>query len=368
MSRSLDAAPLRALVLGLLSAALAGPLAARADGSLAPAALRHVPVDLSLVPPLSLNGDGPALNHLSLGLAAARSTSLRGLALAPLHWADEDVSGAQLTWIAASARGTVRGLQLAQLANVAGVLRGAQATSVVNVVRGGGRGVQLASVLNVSRRDLAGAQLAAVANLAGEVRGAQLSLVNVAGDVAGAQVGLVNVARRVSGAQVGLVNVSREADAAVGIVSLVQGGRREAELFATELSLANVALRLGGSRVHGVLVAGIQPEERPGAGATRWTWGAGVGGGFRLPGPLSLELDLLAQAVQYDRAEPEAALGTARALLAWRAHPRLSAFAGPTLNLLVAGRPRPDVELGRDLRSGGREARLWAGFAAGIRL
>jgi hypothetical protein len=351
---SLDTVPLRVFLLGLLALCVAGPLAARGELPAAPPeVLRHVPVDLSIFPPLSLNGEGRAENHLSLGLAAARSTVLRGLALAPLHWADEDLSGVQLTWIAGSAGGTVRGLQASQIANVTGALRGVQLTSIVNVVREGGRGVQLSSVANFTRRELAGAQIA---------------LVNVAGEVSGAQVGLVNVARRVSGVQLGLVNVAREADAAVGLLSLVGNGRREVEAFATELSLANVGVRLGGSRVHGLLVAGIQPEERPEVGATRWTWGGGVGAGFGLSPRLALDVDLLAQAVQYDGADPEAGLGTLRALLSFRAARHLAVFAGPTVNLFVSDRRQPDVDLGWDLEPETRDSRLWVGFAAGLRI
>ena len=342
-------------LLAVLALAAALPLAARGDDGLPSPAepLRHVPVDLSLLPPLSLNGEGRALNHLSLGLAAARSTTLRGLALAPLHWAEEDVSGLQLTWIAASAGGTVRGLQASQIANVTRSLRGVQLTSVVNVIREGGQGVQLASLVNYARHGLAGAQL---------------SLVNVAGDVAGAQLGLVNVARRVSGVQLGLVNVARSSHASVGLVSLVKDGRRDVEVFATELSLANVGVRLGGSRVHGLLVAGLQPEERPEVGATRWTYGAGLGAGFALAPRLGLDVDLLAQAVHYDREEPEAGLGSLRALVSYRAARHLAVFAGPTLNLFVSDRPQPDVDLGRDLGADSRDARLWLGFAAGLRI
>lgn len=362
-----------------LPAAPSAPLALAAPAA-ADVAERVVPVDLSLVPQLSLNGEGPVLNHLSLGLAVARSTTLRGAALAPVHMAERDVAGVQLTWAAGTAGGRVRGAQLTTIANVAGDLDGAQLAQVVNVARRAARGVQLggalnwagslrgvqAGVVNVAR-DAAGLQ-ASVVNVGGGVAGLQLAVVNVGGEVAGTQLGLVNVARRVDGLQLGLVNLAREADASVGLLSLVQGGRHEVDLFATELSAANVAIRLGGARAYGLLVAGLEPGEVPGERATRWTVGGGAGVGFAPAPSLGLDLELLAQAVRYDDADPDGLLGSLRATASWRATPWLAIFAGPTANVFASSAPRPDVHLGWKLEAGRRDARVWPGFAAGVRL
>jgi hypothetical protein len=361
------------------------PVAPQAPAAVAvavAAARPEVTVDLSLFPPISLNGERDALNHLSLGLAAARSGELRGLALAPLHWAESDVTGVQLTWIGASARGTLRGLQASQLANVAHDVRGVQLTSIVNLARADVRGVQLATILNLAGREVRGWQGAVVGNyaptvvgvqsgtvnVANRVAGLQLSIVNVGGDVKGSQIGVVNVARRVSGLQLGILNVADSADATVGVLSAVRDGRHALEVFATELSPFNVGLRLGGRRVYGLLVAGVDPEEQPEVGMTRWTAGLGVGAGFELGARVTLDVDLLAQSVRYDDEEhANNGLGTFRVIAGWNATPWMALFAGPTVSLLVSDDAHPDLELGRsvDLRETGR---LWAGFVAGLRI
>ena len=158
---------LAALAAAVPALALAGARGTKPSADTAPA-LREVPVDFSLVPPLSLNGDGPAENHLSIGVVA-RSTVLRGLALAPVHLADEDVTGVQVTWAAASAGGVARGVQLATITTVTRDLRGLQASQLVNVVRAAGEGVQLGGAANWARR-LDGVQAAAV-NVAAELPG-----------------------------------------------------------------------------------------------------------------------------------------------------------------------------------------------------
>jgi hypothetical protein len=360
------------------------PVAPPASAVLAAAPARpEVTVDLSLFPPISLNGERDALNHVSLGLAAARSGELRGFALAPLHWSESDVTGVQLTWAGASARGTLRGLQASQLANVAGEVRGVQLTGVVNLARTEVRGVQLATILNLAGREVRGWQGAAIANfaptvigvqssatvnVANRIEGVQLSVVNVGGDVTGSQVGVVNVARRVSGLQLGVLNVAESADATIGVLSAVRDGRHALEVFATELSPFNVGVRLGGRRVYGLLVAGVDPEEQPEVGMTRWTAGLGVGTGFELGARFTLDVDLLAQTIRYDDEEhANNGLGTLRVIAGWNATPWMALFAGPTVNLLVSDDQHPDLDLGRsvDLRETGR---VWAGFVAGLRI
>jgi hypothetical protein len=385
--RRLAAALAAVFLLPLATSAQTLPEVPVAPRSSAPAALAgpsrpEVTIDLSLFPPISLNGERDALNHVSLGLAAARSGELRGLALAPLHWSESDVTGVQLTWIGASANGTLRGLQASHVANIAGDVRGLQLTSIVNLAKTDVRGVQLASILNLAGREVRGFQGSAVANyaptvfgvqagtvnVANRIDGVQLSVVNVGGDVTGSQIGVVNVARRVSGLQLGVVNVADSADATIGVLSAVRDGRHELEVFATELSPFNVGLRLGGRRVYGLLVAGVDPEEQPELGRTRWTAGLGVGTGFDLGARFTLDVDLLAQTIRYDDEEhADNGLGTLRAIGGWNATPWMALFAGPTLNVLVSDDQHPDVDFGRsiDVRETGR---VWAGFVAGLRI
>lgn len=407
-----------------------------------------VPVDLSLVPPISLNGDRAAKNHLSLGLGAARSGQLEGLALAPVHWTDGEVDGVQATWAAAVAggrlrggqfgfvtvapeftglqastlvalardrgeglqasgvaavalehlaglqsagvyaqarsvegvqgagvatyaRGDVAGLQTAGLAAYAeGDLHGLQASGVVSLVRGDVHGLQASGVFNLAR-DVQGVQASTV-NYADGVSGLQLAVVNIGRGVRGGQVGVINVADRAD-AQIGVFNYARSADTSFGLASWVDDGTHDLEFFATEFSVVNAGVRLGGRRIYGLLVGGVQPNERDAADEARWTFGAGVGGRVDLSDRFVLDVDLLAQNVQYghpyDTDDGENVLASLRALAGFRVAPWLAAFAGPTVSLYTAKEKNRDIDLGSglDVDLWG-DARVWAGFAAGLRL
>jgi hypothetical protein len=340
--------------------------AARGDaGAGAGADLARVPVDLSIFPPLSLNGDRAAVNRLQLGLIASRTTRLRGLGIAPVLWADEDVSGVQLAYIGNSARGAVTGVQLAMIANVAGRLTGFQSTTGLNLSRGDVTGVQLSTVGNWTSGEVAGAQLSNVANVAGAVRGLQLAVVNVAGGVQGLQLGIVNVARRAGGLQLGLVNVAREhTGAAFGLVNVAGDGELALQLLGDEDGVASAELVSGTRLVHTLWRLGVQ---RGAGGARPWAgFGAGV---TRARGRAALSVDLLAQHAFGDSPH---VLGTLRALVAWRVASTGSVSFGPTVNLFASWDEGFDPGVGTHgwtVGLGGADhARAWLGFAAGLRI
>jgi hypothetical protein len=286
-----------------------------------------------------------------------------------------------VTWVAGTAGGTVRGVQLTSFTNVAGTLRGAQIAQLVNVARGDAQGLQLGGVVNWAGR-LGGVQVggalnraaavsglqAAPINVARSLTGLQLAVVNVGGDVEGAQVGVVNVARRVRGLQLGVVNVSDEADGALGVLSLVRSGRHDLELYGTEVSPLCVALRLGGRRLHGVLTAGVKPGASDLEGSTRWTAGGGAGVGFEPTDRFAVDVDVLAQGIHDGQHAADAGIASLRILGAWRSSEWLALFGGPTVNVLLADGPRPDLHLGWNIPAGSRDVRAWAGFVAGLRL
>ena len=376
------------VVLSLVSLATAAaaqearPLPAPGDAPASPE-LVEVPVDLSLVPPISLNGDRHALNHLSLGLGAARSGRLEGAAFAPVHWTDGGMDGLQATWAAAIAGGTVRGVQ-AGAVTVAPEVLGLQASHLVTLAKGGVAGVQASGITAIATGDVSGVQASAVFNWAERVDGLQTSTVNWAGAatglqyavvnigwaVEGAQVGLVNIADEVDGAQVGLFNYANSADASVGLLSWVKDGTHDVELFANEFSTLNAAVRLGGDKVYGLLVGGAQQVEREDVDELRWTFGAGVGTRIDLSERFRLDVDVLAQNVQYGEAydtdDGENVLGTVRALVGFEATPWLAAFAGPTLSVYAAKDENRDIDLGKELELWG-DSRAWVGFAGGLR-
>lgn len=317
-------------------------------------------VDVALFPPVSTNGDRPVVNRLQLALVGSRTTRLSGVGLGPVLWAEEDVRGAHLAWIASSAGGRLEGLQLAGMAGIAGELRGIQASSFFNLVRRDATGLQLSGGASWTSGALTGSQVSIV-NRAGQLAGGQLGLVNVAGDVRGLQLGLVNVARRVEGLQLGLVNLADSVDGApVGLVSLVRDGEHKVLLLGDETGMAAAELLLGSRKVHGLLRAGVQ---RTTGGARTWL-GAGLGVHL-VHGPFLLDLDGLAQSAP--AVEQENLLATVRALGGWQVRPWLAVVAGPSASGFWS-EGGFDPALGGAFRGRLGRGRAWLGFQAGLRL
>ncbi|WP_041448833.1 caspase family protein [Anaeromyxobacter sp. Fw109-5] len=337
--------------------------------------LAAVPVDLSIFPPVSLNGDRYVVNRLQLGLIASRTTRLRGLGIAPVLWADEDVVGGFFSYIGSSARGRVTGVQAGMVANVAGSLRGVQLTQGLNLVRGDAVGWQHSSVswamgavtglqsgLVSYSGSVSGAQLA-LTSVSGEVRGAQVALVNVGAGVRGVQLGLVNVGGHVRGAQLGLVNVADRVDGvSLGLLPLVRDGEHKLLVLGDENGILSTGLLLGSRTFHTIVTAGVQ---RSSGGGRFWS-GLGLGA-HRARGRFLLDLDLLAQQVVDEDAN---VLATARLLGGFQLTPYAALVAGPSLSMFWAEsdfHPGLGGLLEHDLGAGGVR-RAWLGFAAGLRV
>ncbi len=343
--------------------------------------LVRVPIDISLFPPVSINGDRRTVNHFQLGLIGSRTTRLRGVGIAAVVWAEEDARGLQLGYVGNSTRGLMEGVQLSNVANVAGDLQGLQLTSGVNVSRNDVAGAQLAAAANWAQRDVEGAQVAIVnraesvtgtqiglVNVLEKMEGAQISLINMGGEVSGTQIGLVNVAGHVRGLQLGLINVSDDIDGVpIGLISVARNGEQHLSLLGDQDRITSIELSLGSSRFHSLLTVGMQPQRlREGAGV----WAGGGLGTHLGREPWSLDVDALAL-WQADRSQP-AVLAKLRLLGGFALTRHFEIVAGPTVNLLFPGiGPRPDVGRGigkRDLWVGGKDrGQRWFGFTAGLR-
>jgi hypothetical protein len=387
----------------------------------------YVPVDFSVAPPLSLNGNRNTMNDLEIGLLAARTTRLHGVGLAPVIWAEEDVDGAQLGAIWASAGGPVRGAQLSGVAGLAGAVsgvqlagvgasasgevRGAQLTGVVGFagsvdgVQAAGvlatssgavgwaqlagvagfaesiRGVQLTGVLGAVARDVDGLQAAGVANYAGgKVWGAQLSgVLNLAGDVEGVQVSTVNVGSELRGLQLGMVNVATGSVTRGWQIGLVNVART---MDGIPLGLVNVVrdgwhrflfltdedgtptLAYGGGGA--TFHTTLEASLRRTEGTTRgWV---SFGPGLHLGDGVRVDLDLLARREIAD-SDPYVVVAF-RALVDVPVASGVGLVAGPTLNVLFARdgvAPRAGGTFGT-LGGRGDASRAWVGIQAGLRL
>ncbi len=357
----------------------------------------HVPVDISVFPPLSLNGQRSTLNSFQLGLLGARTTSLRGFSLAPASWIDEGAVGAQVGGIWASAGGPMDGVQVSGIVAAAGSLRGVQVGGIWGSAAGemGGvqitgiassagsfRGVQLSSV-DVVGGDLVGLQLGLLAswaggraqgvqvsglvNVVGGLEGAQLGLVNVARELRGAQLGLVNVSEGpvVRGWQVGLVNVSRQVDGIpLGLVNVVRDGWHRVLLVLDEDGTPTLGWAGGNGFFHTTLEASFRRNAEDGRG-----WAAfGPGVHFRRD-RLGIDVDLLARHAIDDSDRGPYVVLTLRPLATYQISPRVALVAGPTVNVLLArdaaSAPPAGGALG-ELTQGEDHVRAWAGLQAGV--
>jgi hypothetical protein len=334
------------------------------------------PLGFALMPGLSTNGftSGDVVNSLSLGVLASHAGRVEGLALAlGGNWVDRELRGIEVA-LGANYAGQVKGLQLALAGNVAGgSMRGIQAAMGVNVAAGEMVGAQLSSGINIAAGEARGVQASPGLNIVSRLEGAQLSLLNVGGDVRGAQVGLINVARRMKGLQLGLINVASEADGAnIGLLSLVGNGQHHVQVWGSDLSMTNVALKLGGKHFHTLFTLGLRPERES---QQRW-WAAGLGFGAHIPfGPFFVDADLLASSLHQGALFSPTGnlLGQVRLLGGWKPFSHFAVFGGVTFNSLVhfhGQEPRGMDRFGQGyLHQEDRvSVRTWPGFLAGVQI
>lgn len=362
--------------------------------------LPHLPVEVALVPPLSVAGAWgkvPRVNF-GLGLVGVRVGAVDGaLVGAAFGWSDGPLrgvgvggallktgtlSGVGLAGAVLVTSGALRGIGLAPVQVVAGGLAGVSA-GVASIAAGDATGAQL-GVLNVASGVLRGAQLgafnvagqgfrgvqASVVNVApGSGWGGQLGLVNVGGEVSGAQVGLINVASHVKGLQLGLVNVAKTASAPIGLVNVITEGRFHLAAFAAETSVANVAVKAGSPHVYGLASVGFNPRGTV-AGQVHVAFGLGLGGRVRKDkwyGEVEAQTEVLQRVGgPWSGVVQSAGLRVNVGFQAWE---RFAFFAGPQLHVHVALANSGDV---RALSSWGFDVassvRLVPGLVAGVQV
>lgn len=293
----------------------------------------HAPIDIGVVPLLSVNAladDGVADNNLAVGLLAHRARSLTGLGLAPFaSLVDRTLKGAQVALFsrAQAAYGVQLGLFSTAVEGIEGVqLGGANLSAQTS-------GLQAGVLLNATLGALRGAQVGLL-NLVGlDVSGLQLGAVNRARDVEGVQVGGINLARHAKGLMVGLINVADSAQAPVGLINWIKDGEQHLALYGSELNVANIALKLGSRRLYSHLVFGVGSD----GFTSRFSWGAGLGARFRPTARIFLEAEVVEQLVSFGQVlgGPAGLVTTARVQVGFQIFKRLAITVGPSVNLYV---------------------------------
>lgn len=362
---------------------------------------RLVPVNLSLIPQLSINGSGSqdkTINNFAFGVIT-HSDVLRGLQLSlGANLISEQMTGAQMAVAFNMVGGPAKGLQAsagvnfaakdfvgAQMAPgvnvVGGHMRGLQAVAGVNIVRNGLVGLQAAAGVNVATGRVRGMQSAAGLSFAQELHGLQLSVINVGGDVHGAQIGVINVARRVRGLQLGVINVADDVEGApIGVLSFVRKGYLHLEAFSSDTAAANLGVKMGGRKVYSVIAVGLhRPDTARGASAATagegWNYsgGLGIGGHIAINDRLYVDTDLMGWGYeQFSGNDDTAVLGTLRAVFGWQLAPALAFFAGPTYNVLTSWAGK-DLAFNtgfaeRVIHDGTVTVRMYPGIVLGVRI
>ncbi|WP_338871704.1 LA_2272 family surface repeat-containing protein [Myxococcus stipitatus] len=327
---------------------------------------------------------GNILTKDSEGLLASVGTNIvRGGATGVLASVGANVvtgslDGSQMTVGANVVTGKVLGAQLGVGGNLAGEsLNGLQMAVGGNVASGVSRGVQMAAGVNVAS-DLSGLQMSSGVSYAGKLSGAQVSIINVGGSVDGAQVGLVNVASRIDGAQVGLVNVAGETQGeSVGLLSFVGNGQANVQVWASDVALTNLSLKLGGQHIYTLLNVGLTPPM--GGDRRRYTMGLGIGGHIPL-GRFFVDMDLMGSSVHANRLfdfedDTNHVLGQLRLIAGWQVARRFAVFGGVSANTLVTWNgsdPWKELGIGPEWKetseSGRTTVRTWPGILAGIQI
>ncbi len=345
------------ILVAILVSSAGGSRAAGSASPLAAAEPRPLPVNVSLVPPLSVNSlfDYRTVNAFALDLLVGNSAALGGVQLSGIGSRNGEVRGAQIAglgnWVDAGAYGQT------------GDARGAQVAGLLNWTGGSLRGGQVAGGLNFAGRDSSGAQIAGAVNVASAARGVQVAGgVNVASGVATVQVGAVNVSELASGAQVGVVNVAQDADLSVGAFSWVTRGTHDAAMAVTEYGVL-VEADTGGRILYGILTGGAAYHSDP----RRYLLGFGIGWRALATDAVTLDVQAAAMRMVDEDAWTERHLYSARAVVAVRMAGPLSAFAGPTFNVFVDSEPQKIDPVGYGWKVGS-DTRLWPGILAGLRL
>ena len=260
----------------------------------------------------------------------------------------------------------MRSISIGALGALSGGVRGLAASGLFNADAGPVCGAEIAGLANVAA-GVEGVQIGGIASVTSdESTGLQVALVDVAsGGLRGAQLGLVSVARDAN-VQVGLVNVASDADVQIGLIDVDLHGRLAVDAWSKpEAGTLLVGVKHGPRHSHTIYAFEMNA-------ATGRPWAAlGLGAHLTPTRRLSVDIDLLQHVQLVSSSTGLDQLSELRVLLGYEVLPRVTAFAGPTFNVLVSGDPgRADAPgyayaLGSDTKN---PTRAWPGATLGLEM
>jgi hypothetical protein len=224
----------------------------------------------------------------------------------------------------------------------------------------------VSGLLNVDAGPVCGAEIAGLVNVARGVEGVQIGgIVDVTtDDSSGTQISLINVAGRLRGLQLGLINVANDTDVQIGLVNIDMHGRLRIDAWSKpEAGMALAGIKHGPAHFHSIYAF----EMNTSSGRPWAVFGLGV---HLTPAErFYVDIDLAQHTQLISTSTTPNALSEVRALVGYTLAPRLSAFVGPTFNVLVASdlaradAPSFAVALGNSSSTG---SRAWPGIAVGL--
>lgn len=335
---------------------------------------------------------------LQFGAFNASGGYMSGVNFASLaNYAREDMQGVQFAGLGNITEGTIQGVQFAGLVN-SGVIgmQGLQFAGIANIASGNIEGIQGAGIVNAGTGDMQGIMMAGVGNfssgyaqgiiisgilnVAYEMQGISLAgIVNAGSKFQGIQIaGITNITRQGEGVQLGLVNIAQNFDGVpVGLISLYGDGRKNVDIWTSEVGTTNVGLKLGTIEIYNMIFLGYNSALN---NEDLWTFGWTIGSHKSLDEAWNNERfegyfrmnDFTIQSLQDNDGDFwDSRMISFRYLLGKEISRGLGIYAGPALNFLIS-----DDEDERDYslysiierERGGQNLSIWIGLSAGIQI
>lgn len=343
------------------------------------------PMQVSLTPGLSSQGNfnSQMINNFSLNVLGGYTAGVEGLEIAGLfNMNQKDVKAFQVAGIFNMTGGDVEGFQVSGIHNfVYGKVNGFQVGGIYNHVKGEVNGGQVAGIYNFSQGSsdiqIAGLlnktdkanvlQIAGLLNYADRSNGTfQIAGLNnfSRGEVNYQIAGLVNKAEKVSGVQLaGLLNIAKSSDYPIGLVNLIQDGRKSLSVGIDETGLGQITFRSGGRKLYGVVGVGMRESSER-------MYGFDFGFGLHVFEKENLLMDFeFVNRQTTDFSEYSNNTSFFRWIPAYKIGDRFSIMGGPTIGFTVFDKnweyPSPGHVLAGRTTNNGRYA-LHAGFYAGM--
>jgi hypothetical protein len=286
--------------------------------------LKHSPVHVGLIYPLSTNGRQAAAysNGFSLHAIAGVSGEETGIALAGFALVVKD-----------SAKGLL-------------------ASGFMNST-GSSQGVNMAGFINVSGN--AGTQIGGFMNMAKDVKGVQAA-------------GFINIARKVSGVQIaGFINIADSSDYPIALINIIRHGEKSIGVSTDETFTSLVTFRSGGRKLYGIVGAGYNGRDNK----DLYAWEGGIGAHFNIVNNFRLNMELVSMGLT-DFRSGDYFRSTLRLLPALRLGHRVELFAGPSFNYLRSEKGRDaglvSHYLWSEKESSGLLHGLWFGATGGMNI